>query len=153
VKVVVRMKWIEFNPLVKWWFKKNPSREGKIEPYIIGGPGFNFVTAVDLTAPSLIHNGGQGANTGTDLDIKDSFKPVNYSAIIGAGFRWRLGALYIVPDIRIRYGLANVVDASNRTNYIAALEYGWVPNDYRINSVTVNIGIQYAVFKPIKLIK
>lgn len=146
----IKLTWIEINPLVKWWLTKGSS---KVEPFVIGGPGVNVSFKGSLDDAKLNHLEGAGTNTGPSIDISDVYKPVNLSAIAGVGFRYRLGSLYIVPDIRIQYGLTNIVDGHNRTNSEAATDYSWVPNDYRLSSITFNLGIQYAVFSPKKLIK
>lgn len=146
----VKQSFVEVNPLAKWWLTKAGRN---LDPFLIGGPGFNISLKGSLDDPRLNRIDGSGTVTGPSIDIGSAYKPLSVSAIIGAGFRYRFGGIYVVPDIRLQYGLTNVVDPANRTIPEAVQDYGWIPNNYRLSSVTFNVGIQYAVFSPKKLIK
>jgi len=146
---VIKMSWIEVNPLVKWWLSKDPSsRDGKFEPFLIGGPGFNYVIKASFEDGKLNHTDGAGTNTGPGVDITGLYKRLNYSAIVGAGVRLRIAGVYAVADARIQYGLSNLI--ARQTSPETTFDYAYSPNDYKLNRVTLNVQIQLARFDPKK---
>jgi hypothetical protein len=150
----IKIKGIELNPLVKWWLAKNPeTRDQKLETYIIGGPGINYVLNASFEDGSLNHINGAGTNTGPTVDIKGVFKPFSFSAIGGVGARIRLGGIFLNGDIRVQYGLSNLVNEETRTNPETAFDYAWIANDMAMNAIIVNFAVQFAYFSPKKLIK
>lgn len=148
----IKLSWIEVNPLVKFRIPKR-EQDGRFEPFLVGGPGVNLVLKAQLTNGQLNRNDGAGTVTGAAVNIKDSFRPLNFSAIVGAGAKVRVGGIFITGDVRVQYGLSNLIDPSSRTNSEAAFDYSYVPNDSRLNSIMINLGVQYAYFNPKKLIK
>ena len=153
--MTIKIKSIDFNPLVKWWLSKDPaSRDQKIEPYAIGGPGINFVlsaSAEDAKLDQVLNH--KGTNTGPSVDATGIYHPVNFSAIAGAGARIRLSKVFVSADVRFNFGLNNVVNDKHRTNDELAFDYSWVTNSTFMNSVTINLALQLAYFSPKKMIK
>jgi hypothetical protein len=154
-EMTIKIKSIDFNPLVKWWLSKDPaSRDQKLEPYVIAGPGINFVlnAAAEEAKLDQVFN-HKGTNTGPSVDVTSVYDPVNFSAIAGAGARIRLSKVFVSADVRFNFGLNNVVNDKNRTNPELAFDYSWVSNATFMNSVTINLALQLAYFSPKKMIK
>jgi hypothetical protein len=153
-KVLVKTQGIELSPVVKWWLAKDPeTKDQKFEFYVLGGPGINYVFGGSLEDGQLNRLDGSGTNTGPAINIRGVFKPFNFSAIAGGGARIRLGGIFLNGDVRLHYGLSNIVDPENRSNDEALFEYGWIANDMTMNAITVNIALELAYFSPKKIIK
>jgi hypothetical protein len=78
--------------------------------------------------------------------------------IAGAGARLKLGSFYLVADVRLQYGLMNIVNADNRNKMTDAnrdlfFDYQYRDNDIKVSFVSGNLGLIVPIFKPIKLIK
>jgi hypothetical protein len=152
--IVIKRKSFDFNPLVKWWLAKEPEkRDQKVEPYLIGGPGISFLTNATFEDAKLERTSGSGTNTGPSINIPEMFKPVSLSAIVGGGARIRLSSVFVHLDARFDFGLTKVIDPDGRTNAETAFDFAWVPNDMKMNMVTINLALMVAQFSPKKLIK
>jgi hypothetical protein len=154
-ELALKIKSIDFNPLVKWWLAKEPEkRDQKLEPFVIGGPGVNFVFDAVVEDAKLDHSlFRQGTNTGPSIDVSKNCDAVNFSAIVGGGARIRLSQVFVSADVRFNFGLNNVINDKDRTNDELAFDYSWSPNATYMNSITVNLALQLAYFNPQKLIK
>lgn len=123
---------------------------GNWNPYVTLGPAFNYILKVKDASEGDFSTTGN-AVSGADIDQTDSYKPLNYSIIIGAGVKRRIGGIYILGSIRYKYGLTNAIDPQNRTNNDAAFDYNGTANDFLIHSVMLNLGIMIPKFNPQKL--
>lgn len=151
---IVKTQGIELSPIVKWWLAKDPAtKDQKFEFYVLAGPGINYVLSGSFEDGTLNRLSGDGTNTGPAVDITDIFKPFNFSAIAGGGARIRLGGIFLNGDVRLHYGLSNIINPETRSNYEALFDYAWAANDMTMNAITVNIALELAYFSPKKIIK
>jgi hypothetical protein len=138
-------QWLDLNLLVQYKFK-----ESSLNPYFSVGPGISYLLGSTNELSTKVE--GQGTITGSAVPTEDSYKTLAYSAIFSVGSKIRLGGFYLTGDIRYQLGLRNVVDESNRSNDVVVFDYAYVPSDYRLNNLTVNLGLVIPYFNPIKQI-
>lgn len=138
---------LDLNALVQYKLKNSI-----INPYVTFGPNVSLLLSGNLLAETQFPENGSVV-TGPQIDIKETFNPLDYSLIAGGGLKFKFGDIYILADIRYKYGLTNLVKASARTNPEAAFDYGFVSNDLRQSSIMLNIGFLYPYFNPKKLLK
>ena len=122
-------------------------------PYVALGPSLNYLTG----ASSTISTNVTQLVTGPTVTTTENYQPLTFSAIAAVGAKLRLGGLYINADLRLQFGLVNVVNENNRFIWqgdTAELSnYGYVDNDFRISQASINVGILLPKFSPKKLIK
>ncbi|MCK5170975.1 MAG: outer membrane beta-barrel protein, partial [Bacteroidales bacterium] len=84
--------------------------------------------------------------TGSDLDIlKDSRNQLNFSALIGAGVKYKIKNGYVMLDLRYHYGFTNNV--SNRFSNEETFGYQYVDDDFSINNFYMSLGYVYSFYK------
>jgi len=72
--------------------------------------------------------------------------------VIGlAGVKYRFGAIYLIAEFRVQYGLTNPVNSSTRTNPDGTFNYNFVLSNYKPLNLMANIGFVLPYFNPIKL--
>ncbi len=136
---------LDLNGLVQYQLK-----ESTINPYIMAGPGISYLMKTDAEMETQFPFEGSVV-TGPSVDVTDTFNALDYTAIAGAGLKFKFGEIYLAADIRYKYGLTNLINKSSRSNSEATFDYGSVPNDMRQSSVIVNIGFTWPYFNPKKL--
>jgi hypothetical protein len=82
--------------------------ENQIKPYIYAGPDLGIL--VSATAS------GEAGGITADLDIKDSLKTIDFSALFGAGVNIPVGANTIFVEGRYSLGLINI----NNSEFLSA---------------------------------
>ena len=93
----------------------------------------------------------KGSVNGPDVDFTKSYHKLVPSIIGLAGVKYRFNSVYLVGEFRVQYGLTNPVNPNSRSNLSGAYEYQYQLSNYKPLNFTVNIGITYPYFKPLKL--
>ena len=136
---------LDLNGLIQYQLK-----ESTINPYVMAGPGISYLLKTDAEIETQFPSEGSVV-TGPSVDVTDTFNALDYTAIVGAGLKFKFGEIYLAADVRYKYGLTNLINTSTRSNPEATFDYGSVPNDMRQSSVIVNIGFTWPYFNPKKL--
>lgn len=143
----IKQNWLDVNLLVQYKLKSTT-----VSPFVAIGPGFNLLLGSTYEGIQTAREANNTTITGSTLDSKKSFNTLAYSAIVAAGLRVQLGAIYVTGDIRYQYGLSNVVNSSSRTNLDAGFDYAFTVPNYKHNTIMINVGVLYPIFKPKKLV-
>jgi len=149
---VFNQQWLDFNGIVQYRLKaKNPI---DFYTYIGAGPGISYLLS-SKNQPSTSY--GTGSNgytvTGPQVDDSNSYNHLVYSATLTAGFKKRIGEIYLTGDIRYQFGLSNVVNSASRTNSVIGFDYGGSYDNYRMSNLMIQIGVLFPRFVPRKLVK
>jgi hypothetical protein len=149
---VISQQWLDVNALVQYRLKAvNPV---DFYTYVGAGPGFSLLLG-SKNQPSTTY--GSGSNgytvTGPQIDDSKSYNNLVYSVILTAGFKKRIGELYLTGDIRYQIGLSNVVNNASRTNEIIGFDYAGTYNNYRMSNLMIQLGVLFPRFVPKKLVK
>jgi hypothetical protein len=124
-----------------------------IQTYVAAGPGISYILKGTLSTPSNTWNNGAGAVSGPDEDNTNSYKKIVPSVIVAVGLKYKFGAIYLLPEVRVQYGLLSPVNSSTRTNVNSVFNYNYTLPDYKPLTIMANIGFVFPYFKPIKLKK
>ncbi len=138
---------LDLNLMVQYKLK-----ESILNPYITFGPGISYLLSSSAQIETQFPSEGSVV-TGPSIDMKGTFKPLDYALVTGGGIKFKFGEIYLLADVRYKYGLTNLTKESSRSNPEAAFDYGFVGNDVRQSSVMINIGFIYPYFNPRKLLK
>jgi len=145
----VNQSWLDLNVLLQYRLSKD--RKGKkstFNPYVTLGPSVNYLLSSTLQAVHTFKSGN--VTSGPDLDVTPTVNTLVFSVVAGAGVKIKVGGIYLTGDIRYQHGIANITNPAKRTNLESAFDYGYVPDDYTINNVSVMVGGSYPVFRPKK---
>lgn len=89
---------------------------------------------------------------GPDINTKDLRNMFNYSLVGGGGVRYKAGYGYVVLDVKYMYGLNNISDPDNKySNSELIYKYGYIDNNFTLNSLMFSIGYYKSFYKPKKL--
>jgi hypothetical protein len=97
--------------------------------------------------------------TGSTINLDHKRTGFNYSVVGGAGFKYKVGRPYFILDARYYKGFLNVVNSDMRYSMETdadkelLVKYKLVDSDYKLDNITVSIGVVIPVFVPKKLVK
>ncbi len=139
--------WMDLNVIVQYALRQGHF----LNPHVGIGGGINYL----LSASSKgFQTTSDGVEQAPDFDVAPQFEQLNYSIIATAGLKLRVGGIYLTGDIQYQYGLMNVINPDERySNPELAFGHGYVFDDLRQHTVTIQIGVLYAYFKPLKLVR
>jgi hypothetical protein len=145
---------INLNILVQYKWGKLGDITDNFIPFVAAGPSINYLTDAQSTLTTNVTQ----LVTGPTLDqLEPNYKRMTFSAVGLVGAKLRLGGLYITGDLRLQFGVGNVVNTKNRFHWEGTTadmaQYGVVDNDFRLSSASFNVGIMIPKFSPKKLIK
>lgn len=143
----ISQSFIDLNALVQYKIKSSID----MQTYIGGGPALSYLLGSSNQAATVLGNGF--TVTGTTVDDYKVYNPLTYSFIVTAGLKKKIGEIYLAVDARYQYGLSNMVKSSARSNPELVYDYQIRYNDFRISTMSINVGLIYPYFKPKKLIK
>jgi hypothetical protein len=90
--------------------------------------------------------------TGPVVNIRSQRKLFSYSAIMGCGIKYRRGKNIFIVDARYNIGLVNMAKPSMRYTQSELLyKYGYIDNDFRLNSYMFSIGYVMPIYHTKKL--
>lgn len=140
-----KQTWISLPVTLQYQFNRF-----SFKPYIGVGVQADYMVASTISA-ERIRNGFQFLQQ-ESTDVKDQREPLNLSALIAAGARFRLGGGYIVTEIRFAYGLMAVSNKESAfKNDAIAFKYGYADSIFKVNSLSLTVGYVHNIFNPKKL--
>lgn len=91
--------------------------------------------------------------TGPNITLNAQRRLINYSAIAGAGFKFKSGRNLITAEVRYKLGMMNMVKKNERySNTELIYRYGYLDNDIVLNSIVFSLGYIIPVYQP-KILK
>jgi hypothetical protein len=121
------------------------------QTYLGLGPGISYLLGSSNQAKTVLGNGF--TVTGGAIDDSESYTKLLFSLNMVAGIKYKFGEVYLTAEARYQMGFTNVINPATRTNDEVAFDYQGRYNDYRVNTMSLSIGIIYPHFKPLKLIR
>ena len=151
---------LQLNPIVQYKLVKMgenyDDKNKRLVPLVFAGPSVSYLLSSSFSGQTVLES-KESSVTGT-VDNTDSYQALTLGIIAGGGARFKIGGIYLVGDVRFQYGLFNAVNTGNRNKKTPANEdlrynYQYIDNDFKLSTVSANLGLVIPVFKPIKLIK
>jgi hypothetical protein len=146
---VETQSWGDLNILIQYKLKKGKSTW---DPFVVLGPGINYLISASREQTQKRGETGNGVS-GKAVDVTASNNKLAYSVIAGAGVKLKLGSIIVMGEARYQYGLSNIPNTSSRFNAENVMDYGASINDFKLNNLSILVGLSYPVFKPRKLVK
>lgn len=125
--------------------------ESKLNPYVsLGISGDYLLNAHIVMARNRVN---ATSIPEREYDITDVRKKINMSAIASCGIKLKLGAGYVVSELRVIYGLTpvNAKNTSFAIDDYLLFDNGYADNVMKLNSISITAGYIYNVFNPKKL--
>lgn len=129
----------------KFWNKK-------FNPYVAAGFAVDYLFNAQMTA-SRVREGQTSINEKT-IDFKPYRENLNISAVLAAGVKLPIAGGFIVPEVRLNYGLTQI--GSKKTafaNQSFAFEYGYADPVFKLNSLGITASYIHNIFNPKKLVR
>jgi hypothetical protein len=150
-KGTIKQSWLDINLLVQYKINKSKT----LQTYVMLGPGASYILKGTIGTPTRTWDGGSvkgaGSVNGADIDNTTSYKKIVPSIVAAAGLKFKFGAIYLLAEGRIQYGLTSPVNSATRTNVQSVFDYSYTLPDYKPLTVMGNIGFVFPYFNPIKL--
>jgi len=159
------------------WFVKMPFsikytfEKPRLKPYIYSGFSLDFllnsiagklervVSIISVQTDSV--NSTQDRNEVFDpisdpnINLNDKRNWFNYSVLVGAGIKYKIGIDYLAFDVRYSYGLNNISnrDARYAPNDPLLFKYWYVDDDFRQNYLSFSVSFIKPLYNPRKILK
>jgi len=92
-----------------------------------------------------------GILSGKELDLKDSRIPVDFFTQIGAGIKFKTPGGYFFTEIRSNFGFRNQTVRGGSTVDELRSYYGYVDDDFHLNTLNFSLGYTLLFYKPSKI--
>lgn len=120
-------------------------------PYITVGANTGFVISASSTATRSYTDNSHKDITGSDIDLKEYRRNVNFSALAGVGAKYMIKRGYFFFEAKYLYGLLNQVNTNTRyTNPELIYKYYYLDNNFKLNNLMISVGYMYSIYKPKK---
>jgi hypothetical protein len=159
-EAVDRQNWFTV-PLIA----KYVASTGTLRPY--GYLGYSFAYLLRDAATIKKSNGDPSGDGSSQIIFTNDESPtlnytnhrraLNRAFIVGGGVKYKFGLDYLFADVRISMGMNNVISRPQSEARFSDMawvtQYGYVEDDFRINSILVSVGFIHPLYKPRKLKK
>ncbi len=120
-----------------------------IRPYARIGISTNYILSVPIEATRVYTDNAHPNISGTDINIIDFRRKLNFSSIAGLGVKYKIPRGFLIFDTRYNYGILNQVNTNQRyTNPELIYKYYYVDNNFKLNNLMFSIGYVYSIYKP-----
>lgn len=121
------------------------------KPYVRIGGGLNYLISSKITPSRTNIQGESGDVTGADIDVIDHRPALNYFALIGGGYKMKVGSGELLIDARLNMGLSDMMDDNARyVNRTLWHRYYFIEDDFLLANLALTVGYKISLFKPVK---
>ncbi len=139
-----KQTWLDLNPIFQYKLK-----DKGLNPYVGFGPGISYL----LNGPNqltLTRINSVGTVSGPPVVATATYNKLITSLIAVAGIKYQFGSIKLTAEVRVQYGLTNVINKSSRSNSEQVFDYAYVPGNWNQLNAMVNIGFVFPYYNPIK---
>jgi len=153
------------NELVLPLMVKYGASSGKVRPYGYLGYSLSYLLR-DVATIKKSNGDPQGEGSNQIIFTNDESPTLNYthhrrllnrSFLVGGGVKYKFGLDYLFADLRVVVGMNNVIKRPQGEARFSDMpwvtQYGYVEDDFRMNSVFLSVGFVHPLYKPRKLKK
>ncbi len=151
--VIHKQAWFDIPLYIKYQIDK-----GKIRPYGFVGMAFNTLLQyrADVQLTMRTDGGSEVPVSGPDIMLKSKQKLISSSLVIGGGVKYKWGKDFLFAEARYMGGLTRLAktnelyygDGTTLADNIT--RYGWVGEEYAMNSVLITVGFMKPIYYPRK---
>lgn len=126
---------------------------GKFKFFLRAGGSFDLLLSDQSALVRKNTQTGQNEFAGPNVDLASQRNKINFSALAGAGFTYKVGYGFIILDARYYYGLTNISNPETRYKDFNTqiTRYGYLDNDIALDNFQISIGYMYSLYKIIKI--
>jgi len=139
--------WLELPIVLKYTMGQK-----KLRYYLQAGGAVSMIlnSTADITRKDVNTQSNQAI--GPNVDTRDLRNMFNYSLVAGGGLRYKAGYGYLVLDVKYMHGLNNISNSDNKyNNSDLVYKYGYIDNNFTLNSLMFSVGYYKTFYKPKKL--
>lgn len=129
----------------------------RLKPFFEGGFTTDVLVSSIASVIRIDHTGNEEIKkevAGPNINMSAHRRKLNYSATIGTGFTYKKGKNIFSVSLRYNAGLFNVVKSRMRySNQELIYKYGYLDNDFKMNTLSLTMGYVMPVFRPKKISK
>lgn len=123
-------------------------KTGKWSPYLRAGLNADFIFSAKADfLKQYTANFNSVDLKETDVDIMADRKPLNISAIIGAGLKYNIKRGYLMFDLRYHFGFVNQTVTENRNNNLKWAKYDYIDDDFTLNNFFISLGYVHPFYQ------
>ena len=139
--------WLELPVVLKYTMG-----QGKTRFYLQGGGAASMILSAKSNIVRKDAETQSNQAIGPDINMKILRNTFNYSLVGGAGVRYKAGYGYVVVDVKYMYGLNNISNTDTKySNSDLIYKYGYIDNNFTLNSLMFSVGYYKSFYKPKKL--
>ncbi|MCU0428342.1 MAG: PorT family protein [Cytophagaceae bacterium] len=124
----------------------------KIKPYALAGVSNNWLISA-TSRLSRVNTDESSAANQESLNFGKQRRKLGTNALLGAGFRYKVGFGYICLEARYQFGLNNLANADNRflsEDGRSLFYHGYISSDFSVNNLAFSVGYFKSFYKPKK---
>ncbi|MBX9853866.1 MAG: PorT family protein [Cytophagaceae bacterium] len=146
LNLIENQTWMHLPVTLKYNFGKK-----KLVPFIQAGMSLDlFLASSGNIKRTSIENDNDAS--GPSVQMSSLRNKLNYSAVFGAGARYKIGYGYAILDVRYNLGLRNIVNVKNRySNNELVYYYGYIDSDSKLHNIMISVGYLKSLYKPKKI--
>ncbi len=124
----------------------------KVEPYFLLG----FSTEILLNSNATVYREFKYSQkekiTGAPIKMTHARRIFNFSAIAGAGMKYKVRKSYFYLDVKYFKGILKQNDPTERySNNELVFNYYYIESDFKLNMLLFSFGYAISIYKPVKI--
>ncbi len=124
---------------------------GRLNPYLRAGASYGLILSAQTNYRLMYLNGNRDIFESNMLDIGEKRSQGTFSALIGAGVKFKIPRGHIFFDMRYYYGLTELVIPENRWDQETTFRYYYTDGDFITDNLSFSIGYRYLFYRITKM--
>lgn len=139
--------WLELPLVLKYTIGQK-----KLRAYLQAGGAVSMILSSNMNIVRKDVNTQSNQAIGPDINARDLRNMFNYALVGGGGIRYKAGYGYLVLDVKYMYGLNNISHTADKySNDELIYKYGYIDNNFTLNTLMFSVGYYKSFYKPKKL--
>lgn len=122
--------------------------ESKFNPFVAIGVATDYLASSSITLSRVAVNAAGSPSREFDIDRNE----LNFSLLLSAGGKYKIGGGMLITEIRYAYGLMEISDRDHAfENSTLLFDYSYADSVFKISTLSITMGYVFNVFNPKKL--
>ena len=122
--------------------------ESKLNPFVALGFATDYLASSSISLNRVAVNAAASPERSFDIARND----LNFSLLLSAGGKYKIGGGMLLAEIRYAYGLMEISDRDHAfENTTLLFDYSYADSVFKISTLSITMGYVFNVFNPKKL--